>query len=116
MPLPPSKLPTAIAAEWRAKNRLYHIDWRATGTVTIQGRANAAAALGISEASLGVYLSNGKAKKGLLRDNPQTGNPDVVTVTAPPAPKAPSSKPPKVKPPSGKRRGRPPKDRVNQEA
>lgn len=84
------------AARKRAAERLYLLNWRSTGAQYVTGRANAAAALGVSEASLGVYLSNGKAARGLQRRNPQTGELDVVTVQSP-------------KPPPKRKRGRPPK-------
>ena len=102
--------PSAQAAQYKAANRQYELDWRSTGSQLVVGRAATAATLGVTEQSLQVYLSNGKAKRGLLRTNPQTGELDIVTVTAGPQPVAPSSVEPK---PKG-RRGRPRKERLEQ--
>jgi|SRR6187549_221391 len=96
---------TKAKAAQRMAARAYHVDWRSTGAVTIVGRAATAKALGISEASLGVYLSNGKAQSGLARPHPETGELDIVTVTFTDAPE------PK---PAPKPKGRPRKDRAEQ--
>jgi hypothetical protein len=98
--------PSAKAAEYKRTHRKYVFSWRSYGQEEVVGAATAAARLGVSEATLAVYLSNGRAEKGWPLENPD-GAIDHLTVEAMPPPRAPRQQAEAI---PKRPRGRPPKD------
>jgi len=87
---------SSIAAAYKRANQTFLLQWRGTGQSRLYtGWPAAAAALGISAATLRVYLSNGKAAQGWTRTNPVTNEPDILTCLRGPTPVAPKKAKPK---------------------
>lgn len=80
-------------AKERADAQLFLLNWRSGGQSEVTGFATLAALLDFKISTIRVRLSNGGGAFSIQRNNPTTGEPDILTVTRVAAPAPPAKKP-----------------------